>query len=78
MLSVDLKSCYRFGNPLNRLSISGEDTQYMTRDEVSKVLNVTVQTLNNWRREGVLNPLKIGGRVLYLKEDVYNNSQLVA
>jgi len=31
----------------------------MTRDEVSKVLNVTVQTLNNWRREGVLSPLKI-------------------
>jgi excisionase family DNA binding protein len=52
------------------LSITGEDTEYLTRIEVSKVLNVTVQTLNNWRREGVLNPLKIGGRVLYRKEDV--------
>ena len=62
------------GNPLNRLTITGEDTEYLTRNEVSKVLNVTVQTLNNWRREGVLNPLKIGGRVLYRKEDVYNNS----
>jgi excisionase family DNA binding protein len=66
------------GNPLNRLTISGEDTKYLTRNEVSKVLNVTVQTLNNWRRDGVLNPLKIGGRVLYKKEDVYNNSRLVA
>ena len=28
----------------------GEDTEYLTRIEVSKVLNVTVQTLNNWRR----------------------------
>jgi excisionase family DNA binding protein len=65
-------------NYLNRLSITGEDTEYLTRNEVSKVLNVTVQTLNNWRREGVLNPLKIGGRVLYRKEDVYNNSRLVA
>ena len=27
---------------------------------------------------GVLNPIKIGGRVLYRKEDVYNNSRLVA
>ena len=53
------------------MSITGEDTEYLTRNEVSKVLNVTVQTLNNWRREGVLNPLKIGGRVLYRKEDVY-------
>jgi excisionase family DNA binding protein len=65
------------GNPLNRLTISGEDTKFLTRNEVSKVLNVTVQTLNNWRRDGVLNPLKIGGRVLYKKEDVYNNSRLV-
>jgi hypothetical protein len=65
-------------NYLNRLSITGEDTEYLTRNEVSKVLNVTVQTLNNWRREGVLNPLKIGGRVLYRKEDVYINSRLVA
>jgi hypothetical protein len=32
-------------NPFNRLSISGEDIQYMTRGEVSKLLNVTVQTL---------------------------------
>ena len=80
--SITLK-CFRcrqrsMGNPLNRLTITGEDTEYLTRREVSKVLNVTVQTLNNWRREGVLNPLKIGGRVLYKKEDVYNNSRLVA
>jgi excisionase family DNA binding protein len=66
------------GTPLNGLTLTGEDTEYLTRNEVSKVLNVTVQTLNNWRREGVLNPLKIGGRVLYRKEDVYNNSRLVA
>jgi|TARA_B110000240_G_scaffold183269_1_gene216828 DNA-binding transcriptional MerR regulator len=60
------------------LTILGEDTEYLTQNEVSKVLNVTVQTLNNWRRERVLNPLKIGGRVLYGKEDVYNKSGLVA
>jgi excisionase family DNA binding protein len=77
-VKLELNRQRSIGNPLNRLSISGEDTQYMTRDEVSKVLSVTVQTLNNWRREGVLNPLKIGGRVLYKKEDVHNNSRLVA
>ena len=77
-VKLELNRQRSMGNPLNRLTISGEDTQYMTRDEVSKVLSVTVQTLNNWRREGVLVPLKIGGRVLYRKEDVYNNSRLVA
>ena len=77
-VKLELNRQRSMGNPLNRLSITGEDTEYLTRREVSKVLNVTVQTLNNWRREGVLNPLKIGGRVLYKKEDVYNNSRLVA
>jgi hypothetical protein len=77
-VKLELNRQRSMGNPLNRLSISGEDTEYLSRNEVSKVLNVTVQTLNNWRREGVLNPIKIGGRVLYIKEDVYNNSRLVA
>ena len=77
-VKLELNRQRSIGNPLNRLSITGEDTEYLTRNEVSKVLNVTVQTLNNWRREGVLNPIKIGGRVLYIKEDVYNNSRLVA
>ena len=77
-VKLELNRQRSIGNPLNRLFITGEDTEYLTRNEVSKVLNVTVQTLNNWRREGVLVPLKIGGRVLYRKEDVYNNSRLVA
>ncbi len=77
-VKLELNRQRSMGNPLNRLTITGEDTEYLTRNEVSKVLNVTVQTLNNWRREGVLNPLKTGGRVLYRKEDVYNNSRLVA
>ena len=77
-VKLELNRQRSMGNPLNRLSITGEDTEYLTRNEVSKVLNVTVQTLNNWRREGVLNPIKIGGRVLYRKEDVYNDSRLVA
>lgn len=64
-VKLELNRQRSIGNPLNRLSITGEDTEYLTRNEVSKVLNVTVQTLNNWRREGVLNPIKIGGRVLY-------------
>ena len=53
-VKLELNRQRSIGNPLNRLSITGEDTEYLTRNEVSKVLNVTVQTLNNWRREGVV------------------------
>ncbi|MEN8885359.1 MAG: hypothetical protein ABF246_03130 [Winogradskyella sp.] len=32
-------------NPLNRFSITDEDTEYLTRSDLSKVLSVTVQTI---------------------------------
>ena len=66
------------GDPLTLLSVTTSGTgtvtinggllEYtpvaLTRNKVSKVLNVTVQTLNNGRREEILILLKIGGRVL--------------
>ena len=63
-VKLELNRQRSIGNPLNRLSITGADTEYVTRNKVSKVLNVTVQTLNNGRREEILILLKIGGRVL--------------
>jgi len=44
-VKLELNRQRSIGNPLNRLSITGEDTEYLSRREVSKVLNVTVQTL---------------------------------
>jgi hypothetical protein len=43
----------------------------MTRDEVSQLLNVSLVTLHNWEKKKVLISKKVGGRVLYLREDVY-------
>jgi hypothetical protein len=44
-VKLELNRQRSIGNPLKRLSITGEDTEYLTRNEVSKVLNVTVQTI---------------------------------
>lgn len=43
----------------------------MTREEVGKLLNVSLVTLHNWEKKRYLVPKKVGGRVLYLREDVY-------
>jgi len=77
-VKLELNRQRSMGTPLNGLTISGEDTKYLTSVDVSKMLKVTVQTLHNWKRKGILIPLKIGGRVLYKKEDVCNNSRMVA
>jgi DNA-binding transcriptional regulator YiaG len=43
----------------------------MTREEVSLLLNVSLVTLHNWEKKKILISKKMGGRVLYLREDVY-------
>jgi hypothetical protein len=43
----------------------------MTREEVSKLLNVSLVTLHNWDKRKVLVSKKVGGRVIYMRDEVY-------
>lgn len=45
---------------------------YLSRTEVSKMLNVSLVTLNKWNKSGKLKAVGIGGRVLYRQEDIDN------
>jgi excisionase family DNA binding protein len=45
---------------------------YLSRSEVSKMLNVSFVTLNKWNKSGRLKAVGIGGRVLYRQEDIDN------
>ena len=43
---------------------------YLSRVEVSKMLNVSFVTLNKWNKSGKLKAVGIGGRVLYRQSDI--------
>lgn len=43
---------------------------FYTRAEVSKMLNVSLVTLNSWRKNDTLKAVGIGKRVLYRAEDI--------
>ena len=43
---------------------------YLTRREAADLLRVKPYTLCDWKRRGVLVPLKIGGRLLYRLADI--------
>ena len=43
---------------------------YLSRAEVSKMLNVSFVTLNKWNKNGKLKAVGIGGRVLYRQSDI--------
>ena len=49
-----------------------EPQTYKTREQVSKMLNVSYVTLNKWNKNGKLKAVGIGGRVLYRQEDIDN------
>lgn len=55
-----------------------EVDKYLTRNEVCDLLNVSYVTLNNWSKRDVLMPRKIGGRVLYIKNEVFKKLDKVA
>lgn len=47
-----------------------EPKQYLTRNEVAKMLSVDLSTVHNWTKKGILTANQIGGRVFYLRSSV--------
>ncbi|MHA3789002.1 helix-turn-helix domain-containing protein [Flavobacterium hauense] len=45
---------------------------FYTREETSKMLNISISTLHNHRKAGTLVPMKAKGRVLYPREAIMN------
>ena len=43
---------------------------YLTRKETAKLLKVSLVTLHNWNKSGVLKPHYIGNKVLYKLDEV--------
>ena len=57
---------------INNFEGNKTKSDLMTREEVSKLLNVSLVTLHNWEKKKVLVSRKVGGRVLYLRDEVYS------
>ena len=45
-------------------------TQYLTRKQVAKMLDINLTTLNNWTNRGALTSYGIQGRVYYKRDEV--------
>lgn len=51
--------------------------KFFTRKEVAKILDVSLPTLNEWTKDGIIKAHRIGSRVRYKEEDVNNALQEV-
>ena len=54
-----------------------KEDKYLTRKEVCDLLKISVVTVHNWTKKGILNPLKIGNRLRFKESDVLNSLQSV-
>lgn len=43
---------------------------YLTRKEVSSLLGVSLVTIHEWCKKGILKPIHIGSRVRFRKSDI--------
>jgi excisionase family DNA binding protein len=55
----------------NQVSIpSKSDDDYLTRIETAKLLRVTLPTLADWTKRGILNSYRMGSRIRYKRSEV--------
>ena len=54
----------------NELKQATFTKQYLTREEVSELLKISLSTIHNWTKRGILQPYQIGGRVYYKARDI--------
>ena len=55
---------------LNHFLHQKELQKYLTRKEVSKLLSISLPTLNEYTKTGKLKGYRIGGRVLYRADEI--------
>jgi len=46
-------------------------TAYLTRFEVAEILKISLPTLNNWSKSGIVQSYRIGNRILYKPDEIY-------
>jgi excisionase family DNA binding protein len=47
-----------------------ESITYLDKSEAAKILKISISTVNNWSRQGKLNPHGLGGRVYFKLSEI--------
>ncbi len=63
------KLMFKIQNYLDELSKSKND-ELLTRKEVANYLRISLVTIHSWNKYGILNPIRMGNRILYKKQDI--------
>ena len=54
----------------NLCPVSKQENELLTRKQVAEILSISLVTLNDWTKRGLIPALRIGSRIRYNKADV--------
>lgn len=57
----------------NNSKPSQPETDYITRNETAQILGISLVTLNDWTKRGLVPSYRISSRIRYKKEEVLNS-----
>lgn len=63
------KLMFKIENYLKELSKKQND-DILTRQEVADYLRISLVTIHSWNKHGILNPIRMGNRIFYKKQDI--------
>ena len=63
------KLMLKIENYLKELSKKQND-EILTRQEVADYLRISLVTIHSWNKHGILNPIRMGNRIFYKKQDI--------
>ena len=67
--AVPDKLMFKIENYLKELSKKQND-EILTRQEVADYLRISLVTIHSWNKHGILNPIRMGNRIFYKKQDI--------
>jgi len=47
-----------------------EQPEYLTRDEVASILKISMSTISDWNKKGILNPYRLGNTIRYKSNEI--------
>ncbi|SFE98711.1 helix-turn-helix domain-containing protein [Sunxiuqinia elliptica] len=51
-------------------SVQRKSRTYLSRIETAKILKVSLPTLNEWTKQGIISAYRIGNRILYKPDEI--------
>ena len=63
------KLMFKIENYLKELSKKQND-EILIRQEVADYLRISLVTIHSWNKHGILNPIRMGNRIFYKKQDI--------